>query len=186
MSFFLPCFTILTLLVYSSVALLNFKMEQYSFLCPKQRPTITKFSKEDVVLKVTRNVVYITGVGNVSQVINKPIEVQVKAMKCESPVNCMDFYSMKITRMCDYLKNVPFTDYGYGDFFKPKILCPIQRGQYSINVNQTLEKLASMPIGSNLFKVQMDVYEAESASKKNFMFCFEGLIRTMKTSSRRN
>lgn len=166
-------------------AVLIFKLEQYNF-CPDLRNQIVKFNKDDIKLKIGRNVYSIVGTINMTQAITKPVELHVKVLKCDSPTSCTDFNFIKLPQICAMMKNVSWGDYGIGDFFTPKVRCPAKAGQYTVNVSQSLDKLTSMPIGSNLFKVRLTFYELYSASKKSVAACFEGLIRSMSASSRKN
>lgn len=163
-------------------AVLNFKLEQYNF-CPDLHIKITK---QNLTAKIVRNSYRIVGTSNITQAVTKPLELHVKVMKCDSPISCVDYNFLKIPQVCNVMKTVVNSIGGFGDFFTPPIRCPIKPGQYKVNVTQSLTTLSAMPIGSSLFKVRMIFYEVYHASKRNMVSCFEQLIRTMSTSSKRN
>lgn len=154
---------------------INIKLEQYSF-CPDLQNTIAKQNKGDVIIKVARNILSITGSINFTQPVKKPVELQVKMSKCDTPTTCVNYLNNRIPQVCDFFKKFPSTNYGIGDFFIPKIRCPIKQGLYAINMTQYLRNVVAMPLQSNLYKARTIFYELESDSKKRVIICVDYLI----------
>lgn len=171
---------------FSTTSMVSFKLDKADF-CPELSNSIAKVIKnEDTVIRILRNVMIVRGTTNVTQAITKPLELHIKASKCEDPANCVKENYIVVPRFCAALQKLPFTEHGFGDFFVPKWRCPIQAGLYTVNISHSLEHFSSMPIGSHMFKVRLFLYEVENETKKRLFFCLGGLVRTMVTSSRRN
>lgn len=175
-------------LVHSSIAqknkLNNIKIEQFNF-CPNVPNPVGKIFA-NTTIKMTRGGIEFYGGGEIVEDVNKPLTLQSKIMKCETPNDCAEENKITIPEFCRLIKYTPILGKGLGDYFTPKLACPCKRGIYTANFTAPMSYVAMFPLGTALRKVQLTIYEVVSLSKKRVLACINGLIRTQPYSTRKN
>lgn len=155
--------------------LINIKIEQYDF-CPNFKTTGKMY--QNTSLKMTRDGLEFIGGGTITKDIVKPIIVQMKIKKCENQQNCVDENLITIPDICRLYTFFPMMKKGLGDFFTPKVACPIKHGNYSFNLTIPIAELANYPMGTALRKFKVLMIEKISPTKNEYIFCWSGLVRT--------
>lgn len=161
----------------------NIKIEQYNF-CPNLKTTGKMY--QNTSLKMTRDGLEFIGGGIFTKDIVKPIVVQMKIMKCENQQNCVDENLITITDICRLYNFFPMMNKGLGEFFTPKLKCPIKHGEYFFNFTIPIAELANYPMGTALRKFKVLMIEKISPIKNEYISCWSGLVRTLPFSNKRN
>lgn len=169
--------------VTSQSRTVNFKLEQYNF-CPK----LKKLAKlnPNTTITIDRDGLHAVGSGNLPEDVTKPLEVTMKTMKCENQNNCVDENMTTIPGICRFIEYIPMINKGLGDFFIPRIRCPVKHGDYLINFTVTLDQFGMLPIGTALRKIKIIFNEVHGPTKKRLVLCLGGLVKTQAYSFRKN
>lgn len=181
--FLLTIFTLLLLLNSATARVASFKLEDYNF-CPDLTGSIAQFNSDDMKVQISRNHISVVGSGNVTQALKKPLEMHVKTMKCMTVTKCKDDKFIKIPQICNLMKMAPFGNVGLGDYFSPRIRCPVAAGQYKVNISHDLDYFAVIPLGSQLYKLRIVLYEVVNPQKKRLVLCLGGVLRTISALSK--
>lgn len=141
---------------------------------------------KDSQIKVERNRLIITGSGNLTKDVTKPIEVHVVTEQCDPSGDCTLSNDSTITNGCLYLEKLPFMNIGLGDSFTPRIRCPFKKGHYKFHANVTMDQFSLLPIQTKYrWRTRIMPYEVLSPNKKKLIWCIEGLFRVMASANRR-
>lgn len=173
-------------LIFSTTAnsqrVLNFKLEHYNTSCGGLN-TLAAIDKSTTI-NINHNVVHIEGFGNLTREIRGSVELHMKVSKCRDG-KCEDPGVTVVPNCCPYFERMPFLSHGMGDFFEPKIRCPIKRGVYTANITYDLAAFAVLPIESKFtWRARIMPYQIKGAEKK-LIACVEGVIRIQAFGSRR-
>lgn len=121
-----------------------------------------------------------------TKTIAKPIAHQLKIMKCENQDSCVDENLIRVNESCRLFNFFPMLGQALGDFFTPRLECPIQRGDYVFNFTVPINQLALYPMGTGLRKFKVLMIEMVSQSRKEYIVCWSGLLRTLSYSNRKH
>lgn len=163
--------------------LVNIKIEKYNF-CPNLQ-TVIRYSPKTTI-QIAHNGLNFYGSVNITDVVSKPISLQARIMKCETPNNCVEEYYFTLPGLCGFIDNVPLLGKGLGDFCIPKVRCPIKKVKVTFNITIPDTKLSLLPVGTALRKVKILMIEELSSNKKRVLECLSALIRTYSYSNRKN
>lgn len=181
----LVCFTIVVIfnLTPTHLRTVNFKLEQYNF-CPKVKKLAAFHPNTSI--QIVKGTLEVLGSGTLTEDIKKPLDISIKSMRCDSAKNCVDENTIVIPRVCSFLKFVPGINQGFGDFFTPKLRCPVKAGDYSVNFSVPLTMFGVLPIPPSLRKIEIKFSEVFGPSRKRTALCLGGLVRTQTYSQRKN
>lgn len=163
---------------------INVKIEQYNF-CPNI-PTLAKININETYVKMSYTGLEIVGRGVLTEDLTRPMSVMFKSMKCENQNSCVDENLTILPEFCKFVKSLPFFNVGLGNFFTPKLKCPIKRGEYHINISSPMTRLGMFPLGTALRKLKLIVFETTNSNKQRNVVCLSGLIRTQAYTKRKH
>lgn len=163
---------------------INLKIEQYNF-CPNI-PTLAKFNANETSIKMLYTGLEVVGRGVLTEDLTRPMSVQFKSMKCENQNSCIDENLTTVPDVCKFFKALPFLNAGLGDFFTPKIRCPIRRGEYSLNYTNPMTRFHMLPLAPALRKLKVVLFETTKSNKQRIVTCLNALIRTQTYSAKKH
>lgn len=142
--------------------------------CEIEAPVIMKFHFNNT--SGIPDVLLISGYVIVKELIEGPLDMFIDARKCDSTMQtCEKYRETKLDKICDMFLNLKHPV--FGDILAnlvPKIQCPMQPGNYTINPSVSdMRTFQSLPIDKMVLLITFSIFNGILGKNRRTIMCFE-------------